>query len=696
MKTNSTPRAAFFSSRLLIGFVVVSVGFLLALVGLGIFRNTQPLETTIPPLFTLVDRHYCVLPSETDGPNNDGSDLCHGKTGPGIGCDRDDEWGNENDNTDDGKNNGNNDGINIEHYLYLPPLLTDTGKLLVFLAGGNGSARGGGEGWCSASPLSMNIYPVAARQGYHVIGLTYPAAKANGPCDDYNLGPQQNRDCYGNAFREVVTGEDSSPSPGSEVSTVSKHRQDSIVNRLLSVLKWAHKTHPNDGWGRYLTASGGVNWSLVHLAGHSNGASHASYMGQLAQFQEIGRVALFAGPDDGNGGESEAEWNPATYIQEHGVPTADRYYGLVHKLNKAKTINGGKEVKPAPIYQVLKNWNIFGMEEPTNPHRYEFDPQPGETPYFGDAHILLSKDPERAKATDLPIGTTKWEAHGSVVNNVYCTKEGTKEKGNYDCLKYGTASIGYEPAQRCILGTGDRYASARPIANAGPDQTVECQGNGGANVALDGSGTRDYDCELLRYAWTVSVFVPLGMNFASQVVHVVKATGKNPTVFFPLGMNLASLVVQDDWWFSLPAVTRITVEDTRPPSLQVTLTPAHAEGDDRYPVRPHERSTVLWPPNHKLVRIDVTVKAVDSCGDGPVQVVLTSITSDQPDNGTGDGDAVNDIQDAQIGTLDQSFLLRAERADKDPNGRTYTIVYTATDASGNQTQANATVHVPHS
>ena len=47
---------------------------------------------------------------------------------------------------------------------------------------------------------------------------------------------------------------------------------------------------------------------------------------------------------------------------------------------------------------------------------------------------------------------------------------------------YGTTPIGYEPAWRCILGTGDAYASTEPVANAGPDQTLECQGGGGADV----------------------------------------------------------------------------------------------------------------------------------------------------------------------------------------------------------------------
>ena len=140
-----------------------------------------------------------------------------------------------------------------------------------------------------------------------------------------------------------MTGEDRTPAPGSDVTTLSDHTQDTIVNRLFRVLTWAHARYPGDGWGQFVTATG-VDWSRVHLAGHSNGTSHGSFMGTLPEFRSIGRVALFAGPDDGEGGETEAAWNPATYIQDAHpeADTATRYYGLVHVLNKARSLINGQ------------------------------------------------------------------------------------------------------------------------------------------------------------------------------------------------------------------------------------------------------------------------------------------------------------------------------------------------------------------
>jgi cysteine-rich repeat protein len=121
----------------------------------------------------------------------------------------------------------------------------------------------------------------------------------------------------------------------------------------------------------------------------------------------------------------------------------------------------------------------------------------------------------------------------------------------------------------------------------------------------------------------------------------------------------------------------VTVVDDTPPTVSVALDPDS-----------------LWPPNHRMVDITAMPNAADSCG--AATVVLESITSSEPDNdtGIGDGDTVDDIQGAELGTADVEFRLRAERAGSGP-GRTYTVTYTATDESGNQASAMATVVVAH-
>ncbi|MGR9099453.1 MAG: reprolysin-like metallopeptidase [Gammaproteobacteria bacterium] len=119
----------------------------------------------------------------------------------------------------------------------------------------------------------------------------------------------------------------------------------------------------------------------------------------------------------------------------------------------------------------------------------------------------------------------------------------------------------------------------------------------------------------------------------------------------------------------------VEVADTTPPEIDVTVSPDS-----------------LWPPNHKMRAIQANVIATDNCPG--VSYVLSEITSDEPDNGVGDGDTDNDIQNADVGTPDLEFDLRAERAAGE-DGRTYTVTYTATDIGNNSDDDSATVTVAH-
>ncbi|MFK7691364.1 discoidin domain-containing protein [Paenibacillus sp. HJGM_3] len=100
----------------------------------------------------------------------------------------------------------------------------------------------------------------------------------------------------------------------------------------------------------------------------------------------------------------------------------------------------------------------------------------------------------------------------------------------------------------------------------------------------------------------------------------------------------------------------------------------------------------LWPANHKMVTVHASVYASDALS-GIASWQLTSIASNEPDNGTDDGDTTDDIQNAAFGTPDTVFDLRAERSGQG-NGRVYTITYTATDLAGNTKQATVEVKVP--
>lgn len=96
---------------------------------------------------------------------------------------------------------------------------------------------------------------------------------------------------------------------------------------------------------------------------------------------------------------------------------------------------------------------------------------------------------------------------------------------------------------------------------------------------------------------------------------------------------------------------------------------------------------VLWPPNHKLVPVTVSVTAQGNL----VSCVILGVTSNQPANGKGDGNTSPDI----VRTGDLSLLLRAEHAGNIKSDRVYTITVLCADTFGNTTRTNVFVTVPH-
>lgn len=96
----------------------------------------------------------------------------------------------------------------------------------------------------------------------------------------------------------------------------------------------------------------------------------------------------------------------------------------------------------------------------------------------------------------------------------------------------------------------------------------------------------------------------------------------------------------------------------------------------------------LWPPEHQMVGITVNYNVSDNCG--PLTCTL-NVTSNEPINGTGDGDTAPDweIVDAQ------HVRLRAERAGNGL-GRIYTVTINCTDSAGNSTSKVVRVLVPRS
>ena len=206
-----------------------------------------------------------------------------------------------------------------------------------------------------------------------------------------------------------------------------------------------------------------------------------------------------------------------------------------------------------------------------------------------------------------------------------------------------------------------------PVADAGDDRTVECAGPAGAAVALDGSASSDPDGDALTYVWT-GPFAEGGGT----------VTGVSPTVTLPLGTHTIALTVSDPSGASASDEIVVTVGDTTGPVLTVGADPL-----------------VLWPPNHGYRTVDLAslgLEAADVC-DSTVSAssaVISLVTSDEPEDGTGDGNTLDDIVvAAECDAVD----LRAERRGNG-NGRVYTLELAVADASGNAGTASYQVWVP--
>ena len=155
------------------------------------------------------------------------------------------------------------------------------------------------------------------------------------------------------------------------------------------------------------------------------------------------------------------------------------------------------------------------------------------------------------------------------------------------------------------------------------------------------------------------------------IVYTVGGTVITSPYVFPVGTTTVQAKASNAAGVDSCSFT-VTVNDTEPPVLEdVSADPA-----------------VLWPPNHQMKNVTIDYTATDNCG-GVITSSL-SVTSNQPQNGQGDGNTESDWE-----IIDEHHVrLRAERAG---NGgcRIYSIKITSTDQYGNESDSTVTVVVPH-
>jgi hypothetical protein len=440
---------------------------------------------------------------------------------------------------------------------------------------------------------------------------------------------------------------------------------------------------------------------------------------------------VFSGNSAGYGG--------GIYNREGSNPTL---FNCVFKENSAREVGGG--IRNYRSNPVLTNCILWGNTATSGPQIHNYSGASSATTSYSDVQ-------------------GGWPGQGNINENPLFVDSAI---GDYHllpgspCINAGDPDYIADPNEtdldgkpRVIAGRIDMGAyefNHIPVADAGPDQTVEAQAPWGATVTLDCSGSSDADStpgtnddindfnwyEIDPYDPNFGVFLGSGriidcnLSIGDHIIllEVIDKAGASDT-------NEVTIIVQDttppdiicppDVTLECPADTTqsatgkatatdtcgaatITHSDLWQPScgnagtLTRTWTATDESGNTSTCVQTitvvdttqpeftfSVTPTMLWPPDHKMVLVTPSWTLSDDCDAAP-EVSLVGIVANEGDNTIGDGHTGNDIQ---IGA-DGSIYLRSERSGTGDD-RVYTITYQAVDDCGNTTLRSATVSIPH-
>ncbi len=375
---------------------------------------------------------------------------------------------------------------------------------------------------------------------------------------------------------------------------------------------------------------------------------------------------LDAGPDQTVYEDQQVAFNGTTTLNQSSIVDVVWDFG-----DGSDPVNGSD---PALLNETVHSYPAAGEYNVTLSVTYNSDLNTTENDTL-TITVLENLPPEADAGPDQTVEQTSM-AGAEVVLDASASSDPHNDTLTYNWTWTGGSAVGVSPTVLFPAGTtnvtltvSDGIFNATdtvlitvqdttpPFVDAGEDVNVELEAPEGTQVTLIGNATDAVDPEL-DYLWSEN-----GTILGNEA---------NLTSTFSLGTHMLTLNATDNSGNTGTDTVNVTVVDTTPPELTVSLSPDS-----------------LWPPNHKYVQVEATVTAEDA-GDPAPTITLVSVTSNEPDNGQGDGNTVNDI----IIIDDYNFEFRAERSGTGM-GRVYTITYQATDASGNSIQASATVIVNH-
>lgn len=197
------------------------------------------------------------------------------------------------------------------HYVYFNPKVEQKQLLLVHFVG------------TFDNPANTTFLPKqAADLGFKVIVLNYFNGKSAATCCENNSDSL----CFENYREEMLNGKDLSPH-------IDISSSISIDNRLLKLVRYLSKKHPNENWDHFLKDKKTIQWDKIVASGHAEGGGHAAY---IAKKHPLYRVLLFASASD----FSTYHNKTANWVMQKGVTPSSKFFTYDNEFNEITSIKG--------------------------------------------------------------------------------------------------------------------------------------------------------------------------------------------------------------------------------------------------------------------------------------------------------------------------------------------------------------------
>jgi len=255
-----------------------------------------------------------------------------------------------------------------------PPPHAQRHELLLWL-GGTGGRQQGAQGFAN----------LAAGLGYHVVTLVYPNDTPATVC-----ARDSDPEAFENFRLAIIQGGRAGYQNGRKAIDIERH--DSIEHRLTKLLEHLQHHRPEEDWGQFLDAAGGIRWESIAVAGQSQGGGHAALIGIK---HRVARVMCFGAPKD--------------YSRALDAPAA--WYGNVSSTPKGRffAFNHRQDPIGCTPEQLMANLRALGLDADGPPADVDVEVHP-----YRRARILYTNDPPvLVEGVDSEGART---AHGSAIS----------------------------------------------------------------------------------------------------------------------------------------------------------------------------------------------------------------------------------------------------------------------------------------